>query len=301
MLPHSARSAARPVADASPTVLVLSAMTLRAANLTDRVRAASAAGFRAIGLRLDDYARARASGWRDADIRALLSDHAVRVTEVELLRSWGDPGRPHAAEEEDLVFHMARTLGSRHVNAGVPDGPATTDLARAYARLCRRAATDGLSVPLEFMPYGAVRSLEQALTIVRAAEQPNGGLLIDTWHCHRTGLRPSALGGDVAEQVISLQISDVQPHPGADPRTEARHQRRLPGEGVADIEGVLRTLLGRVPSVAVEVMSDALDATAPTEVAARAYAAARRALADAGWAPAATPPPPGSGLVPDPD
>jgi sugar phosphate isomerase/epimerase len=151
------------------------------------------------------------------------------------------------------------------------------------------------------MPYGAVISLEQAHAIVCAADQPNGGLLIDTWHCHRTGIGAQDLEALPPDCVIGVQVSDVRPEPLPDLRFEARHLRRLPGDGTADIVGTLRALAGfhRVTSVAVEVMSDELDALDSVVVAQRTHASLQRLLGDAGWArePAG---PRLSGLVPDP-
>ena len=84
---------ATPRAPAKPErarpVAVLSSMTLRDAGIKERVEAAAAAGFDGIGLRADDYIRARAEGWTDAGLCALLADHGLWVTEAELLRSWG--------------------------------------------------------------------------------------------------------------------------------------------------------------------------------------------------------------------
>ncbi|MDT3396528.1 sugar phosphate isomerase/epimerase [Streptomyces sp. B1866] len=265
---------------------VLSAMTLRSAEIEERVRAAAAAGFHGIGLRVDDYVRARARGWSDEAMRELLAHHRLRVHEVELLRSWGRPGSAAAREEEDLVFHMAAVFGARSVNAGLPDGEAGADLAPEYARLCRRAEAAGLVVPLEFMPYGAIPSLRRALDIVERAGRPGGGLLIDTWHCHRTGLSAEHIAALDPDAVLSVQICDTRPDPHPDPRHEARHLRLLPGEGTADIHGILRALLPsqRVASVAVEVMSDELDAMDCAAVAQQARTALDKALAGGGWA-----------------
>lgn len=286
---HALSATAGAVSTARPehtrTLTVLSAMTLRKADFARRIDAAARAGFGGIGLRISDYLEARAQGWSDIGMKGLLADRGIKVTEVELLRSWGVPQGPASREEEDNAFRIAHLFGARCVNAGIPDGVAENDLAREYSRLCRRAAESGLMVPLEFMPYGAVTSLAQADRIVTDAGQPNGGLLIDTWHCHRTGVGADDLAALPADRVISIQICDAQPTPLTDLREEARHLRRLPGEGVADITGALRALAHstRVASVAVEIMSDALDRI-PSDVAAKlAHRATGLALTKGGW------------------
>ncbi|MFK4100736.1 sugar phosphate isomerase/epimerase family protein [Streptomyces sp. NPDC019531] len=260
-------------------------MTLRAADFKDRIRAAADSGFDGIGLRINDYRTARAQGWSDAGMRSLVADHGIRVMEVELLRSWWTKQSTESAEEENEAFHIARVFGTRCVNAGLPDGTAQTDLIREYARICRRAEDSGLLVPLEFMPYGAITSLSQANRIVEEAGRPNGGLLIDTWHCHRTGVGALELAQLPPDRVISVQICDAQPVAHSDLRHEARHLRRVPGEGVAGIVEALRALRGqtRLSGAAVEVMSDALDRASPGAAARLTYDATQRVLKESEW------------------
>ncbi|NLU71019.1 sugar phosphate isomerase/epimerase [Streptomyces sp. HNM0574] len=260
-------------------------MTLRTAGFAARAGAAASAGFDGIGLRIGDYREARRQGWSDRDMQDLLERHGLRVTEVELLRSWWTRPTAESVAEEDDAFRIARLFGAERVNAGLPDGTAETDLVREYARLCARAERDGLLVPLEFMPYGAVTSLAQANRIVEEAGSPNGGLLVDTWHCHRTGVRPADLAALPPERVLSVQICDAPAAPHQDLRHEARHLRLLPGRGAADISGLLRALGGcpRVTGVSVEVMSDALDALPPHTTAALARSAAQGVLTESDW------------------
>ena len=269
----------------SKALVTLSAMTLREADFQDRIKAASSAGFDGMGLRISDYWQARSQGWSDAGMKCLVADHGIRVTEVELLRSWSAGKGPESSREEDDAFHIARLFGARCVNAGLPDATERIDLVKEYARLCRRASDSGLLVPLEFMPYGVITSLSEANRIVEEADQPNGGLLIDTWHCHRTGVGASELALLPPGRVVSVQICDARPAAHSDLRHEARHLRRMPGEGVADIIGALRALKGgtRVSGIAVEVMSDELDAMSPGTAARLAHEAAHRMLRDSEW------------------
>ncbi|MET9294662.1 sugar phosphate isomerase/epimerase [Streptomyces sp. NPDC003077] len=260
-------------------------MTLRNADFEYRVKAAYRAGFDGIGLRVGDYREARAQGWSDDGMRGLLAEYGLHVAEVELLRSWWTAPSPESAREEDDAFRIADLFGAGRVNAGLPDGTAETDLVREYVRLCARAEIHGLMVPLEFMPYGAITSLAQAHHIVERADRPNGGLLIDTWHCHRTGVTAADLAALPPERIISVQICDARPVPHPDLRHEARHLRLLPGEGVADIVGALRTLgrCTRVAGVSVEVMSDSLDGIPPDTAAALARSAAQGVLDESDW------------------
>jgi sugar phosphate isomerase/epimerase len=74
----------------------------------------------------------------------------------------------------------------------------------------------------------------------------------------------------------------------ADPIAETLHRRLVPGEGDADLVGLLRHLAagGCTAPIGVEVFSDALAELPVREVARRVAAAARGVLAAASVAPA---------------
>ena len=67
---------------------------------------------------------------------------------------------------------------------------------------------------------------------------------------------------------------------------ETLHARRLPGDGVVDIVGVLRALreIGASPLFAPEVFSQELFAQGVDEMAGQVAEATRRVLAEAGYA-----------------
>ncbi|BBF99171.1 MULTISPECIES: sugar phosphate isomerase/epimerase family protein [Pseudonocardia] len=243
--------------------LACSANTLRRADLDTRVRAAAAAGFTGIGLRVSDY---RDAGREDAAIRDLLAEHELRVLELEHTWDWSGAGDP----VEDVVFRFADRIGVRQLNVPMfVDHPVAT-LVRGFAGLCDRAAAHGLLIGLEFLPYAHVRTLPAAAEIVGSADRPNGGLVIDLWHWFRSGATPADLQHVPADTIHSVQLCDVAPRAEADLMNEARHRRLLPGQGAGDTTAVLDALAAhgvRSPA-SVEVFSDVLDSS-PAETAAR--------------------------------
>lgn len=269
-------------------VPILSSLTLRHASFEQRVRAAADSGFAHIGLGGGDYLRARAAGLTDDTMRALLARHGVGVVEVEFLQSWVHPERQPAEDRErdEAIFRAAEVFGAERINAGLFGHHPLRDTVAAFTAVCRRAADAGAVVALEFMPYSGIPTLDLAARIVAAADQPNAGLLIDAWHCARSGTTPGALTAVPAEKIVSVQLDDVLPLPLNDLRHESRHHRLLPGEGSADLVGLLHRLRrhGVHAPVAVEVMSDELDAADPRHTAARAWRTTSQVLRQAGWA-----------------
>ena len=57
-------------------------------------------------------------------------------------------------------------------------------LVDVYAETCDLAAPYGLTVDLEFPSFSRLRTLDEVLDIVRAADRPNGGILVDTLYLH---------------------------------------------------------------------------------------------------------------------
>jgi sugar phosphate isomerase/epimerase len=273
--------------------LVLCAGTVPGSGLEERVAAAAEAGFAAISLFPHDYRRAREAGRSDAELRALLRDHGVAVAEIDPLLSWlpegagtagvREEGHAFLEAREDAFYAAADALGARSINAAAadPGALALERVAEAFAALCDRAAAHGLEVTLEFLPWTRIRDAATALAVVERAGRPNGGLMLDAWHHFRSGSPHAAVP---ARRVRSIQLCDAPARPEPDPVEETLHRRLLPGDGAADVAGLVRHLAGGgcVAPIGVEVFSDALAAVPPREAARRAAGAARRVLAAAG-------------------
>ena len=85
--------------------LVLWAGTVRRASMRQRVAAASELGYDALSLSPDDHRRARRDGLTDRDIRALVSDHGLRVNCFDPYTRWlPDWVPPRGAVPEMLNF-----------------------------------------------------------------------------------------------------------------------------------------------------------------------------------------------------
>ena len=83
------------------------------------------------------------------------------------------------------MMECAGELGARFALAQIPDH----DRKRAidsFATLCELAAPHDLVVGLEFLPWGPTDDLAAAVEIVMGADQPNGGIVVDTLHFCRS-------------------------------------------------------------------------------------------------------------------
>lgn len=198
--------------------LLLSAGTIPTATFVERVEAARRAGFDAISLFPQQYLDARKREKLSvADMRRILSDNSVSLDEVDPLLHWFGPTQTRS---EALIFEIAQELGARSVNAPSAFAPAieVSEVTSAFARLCERAAAVELRVDLEFLPWTIVPDLSSALQVVRDADQPNAGVMLDCWHFYRAGGDVDDIGRlseDEAARITSIQVNDAPSAPVA--------------------------------------------------------------------------------------
>jgi sugar phosphate isomerase/epimerase len=284
MTTPAARLAALPgYPDLGPDDLILSHFSLgRARPFEERVRAAADAGFAAMGFYIGEYQRLRAEGRTDADLRAVLDAHGLRVLEIEALRGWSATGPEREAylATERAVFGMSDALGpGHHVQVIGPYTGTLDDGAEAFAGVCDRAAEHGLCAAIEFLPeMSNIPDADTAMQIVTRAGRANGGICLDTWHHVRGADDEDMLRRIPPERIFAVQVDDG-PRRRVDPDyyTDCTRYREVPGAGDFDVAGFLRLLADigvRVP-LSVEVISTTLLERPADELARTLYEATR--------------------------
>lgn len=272
--------------------LVLCAGSLAQVGLFERCRAAAHAGFTAVSLFLSDLDQARAAGHSDADIRAMLEGHGLAVAELDPLLSWvegsgvtaGGDGAAFAGYSEGDFLRAADTFGARSINAALfaTEPVPHEQLVAGFAGVCDRAKQHGLLVHLEFMPFSQVCDVDSALSIVEEAGRDNGGLMFDVWH-HFRGGRSDATLRRAAPRITATQLDDAPSEAEANLVVETLHRRLLPGEGDADVAGLIRLLDdgGCTAPLGVEVFQDSLAGLPADDVAKRLFEATRAVVEEA--------------------
>jgi sugar phosphate isomerase/epimerase len=275
--------------DLGPNDLILSHFSLgRFRPFEERVRAAAEAGFAAMGLYVGDYERLRAEGARDADLRAVLGQHGLRVVEIEALRGWSATGAERAAylQAERSAFAMSDVLGpGHHVQVIGPYTGTLDHAAEAFAGVCDRAAEHGLAAAIEFLPeMSNIPDAATAMQIVTRAGRANGGICLDCWHHFRGANDDDMLRAIPAEAIFAVQLDDG-PRQRVDPDyyTDCTRHRNVPGDGEFDLAGFLRLVgeMGVCLPLSVEVMSVDLQPRPAGEVARRLAEATRAIVAAA--------------------
>lgn len=255
---------------------VLCAGTVRGAGFRELVAAAAANGFDAISMSAPLYAQAREE-FSDADLRAMLADQNLRIAELDALLNWVPGHDFHAPDDarfgadEETFYRIHDALGARSLNvvfAGTARLP-ESQLVDAFGAVCRRAARHGLLVHVEFVPWAQIGDVETAWRIVEAANQPNGGVMFDSWHHFRSGIGNAALARLPARAITAVQLNDAPAQAEPDILAETMQRRLLPGAGAIDLVDIIRRLdaIGCAAPVGVEVFSAELDALPHAEAA----------------------------------
>lgn len=262
--------------------LALHTWTLDSTPLADALAIARRVGWEAVELRRIDFLRAREAGKTDEDVLGWVRASGLAVACVGVELGW-----LHAtgAERARLlgVFaescRAAAALGCPRVMSAV--GPGTGELAVSAASVREVAAIaqeHGVRLAFEFS-YGAAQlnTLARMRELVTRAGHPGCGLLLDTYHIHRSGGSPKDVEDVRPHEIVYVQFSDV-PRGALDPKNMLN---RLPaGLGVAPIRELFAAFAGkgyRGP-FSYEAPNPAAWARPAEEVAREGLAAARAVL-----------------------
>jgi sugar phosphate isomerase/epimerase len=238
-----------------------------------------------------DVEWAAGNGITAADLGRRIRDAGYDIVIDPVVGWYGGATHPNSRFgrfSSDDTLNMSEQLGAVAMNViGQHTHDASLDqIAASFAVVCDRAADFGAQVHLEFTPITAITDLTAGWDIVRTADRANGGLLFDTWHFCKGTPDFELLERIPGERIFSVQVADARAVVLPDVRQDTQC-RALPGDGVLDLDRVLRTLhrIGALRWIGPEVISPDL-AAQPTVVAAqladaRTRDVVNRAIADA--------------------
>lgn len=211
---------------------------------------AAQAGFSSVGLMIDPQT------WSPAAMRRVqraLRSGGLAVLDVEVV--W-IPAGGRLGDAHRLIVDAAAELEARNllVVSAEPDPLRTAD---ALHQLCERAAPAGIRIALEFLMITAVRTLPEALQVIRACDHPAAALLVDALHLERAGHHPHELRPVAEELLPYAQLCDGRRHCDASHSAyleDAVDLRSAPGEGELPLAELLESLPPACP-LSLEVRS----------------------------------------------
>src|SRR5262245_34982269 len=161
--------------------------------------------------------------------KAALADTGLKLLDIELARILPDVN-PRVYLP---AFEAAAELGGRHVlsSGWTPD---RSYVIERFAEICDLAKPFGLTVVFEFVTFGAMGTLADAIRIVKGAGRDNGGICIDTLHFFRSNTSLSELDTVPPTLFRFMQLCDATKETPASIEEmifTARADRRFVGEG----------------------------------------------------------------------
>lgn len=205
-------------------------------SLQQRAEAAAKAGYKGLGLIHQDLlATADKIGF--PTIRKILEDNGMKHLELEFLVDWYLDGDRRKASDKfrQEILDAAEAIGCRSVKIapGLHDyTPADIPrMAEAFAGVCQDAAKRGVNIVMEIMPFSNVATIDTGLAIVQNADQPNGGLLLDTWHIGRGGMDYSEISKIPSQFIKSIELDDAAAEVEGSLWEDTIYNRKLCGEG----------------------------------------------------------------------
>jgi sugar phosphate isomerase/epimerase len=201
-----------------------------------------------------------------------IADQGLRCMELQAMVVTDDEQATLA--EADEFAGLIDVLHPDYLMTGFP-GEAT-DRAIANYRAAVARLPQGPRVGLEFLPNLPISDVNAARAVLRRAELPDAGVVVDAWHFFHGPSQWSDLEALPIGEVAFVQFSDHPALESDDLAYEMLQRRTLPGQGQLDLGRFVSVFddKGYDGMVGVEIMSEELRTLSYEEFARQAHDAA---------------------------
>lgn len=201
----------------------------------EKLAAIAAAGFDGVEIFENDFLAFDGS---PADVGRMVRDHGLEITLFQPFRDFEgmpEPLRSRTFDRAERKFDIMQQLGTDLVLVCSNVSPASLggiDRAAAdFHELGERAAKRGLRVGYEALAWGRhINDHRDAWEIVRRADHPNIGLILDSFHTLSRKIDVGSIRSIPKDKIFIVQMADA-PLIEMDLLYWSRHFRNMPGEG----------------------------------------------------------------------
>jgi 4-hydroxyphenylpyruvate dioxygenase len=216
-------------------------------SLQEKLEAIAAAGFKAVEIFENDLIAYPGS---PKDVRRICENLGLSILTCQPFRDFEgtpEPKRSRAFDRAERKFDLMNELGCDLLfvcSSASPEALGGIDrLADDFAELADRAAKRNFNVGYEALAWGAhVNDYRDAWEIVRRANRPNLGAILDTFHIQSRGTDLSVMRSIPGDRIFFVQVADA-PKLQADYLSWSRHWRCMPGQGDFNLAAFMDALV----------------------------------------------------------
>ena len=241
--------------------------------LDEKLRTIAAAGFDAVEIFENDFTSFDGSA---RDVARMCGDLGLRICALQPFRDFegmGEPQRKQTFRRVEMKFDLMAELGTDLLLVCSNVSPlALGGIDRAaddFRELGERAAKRGLRVGFEALAWGRyVNDYRDAWEIVRRADHPAIGIILDSFHTLAPGFPVGPIAAIPADRIFLVQLADA-PQLDLDVLSWSRHFRCFPGQGNLPVGDFMQAVqaTGYKGPLSLEIFNDQFRAQSTKEVA----------------------------------
>lgn len=243
-------------------------------DLEEKLTAIAAAGFDGVEIFENDFLSFDGG---PQDVGRMIRDLGLTCVAFQPFRDFEgmpEPQRGRGFARAERKFDVMEELGTKLLLVCSNVSPASLggiDRAAADLReLGERAAKRGLTIGYEALAWGRhVNDHRDAWEVVRRADHPNVGLILDTYHTIARGVPVESIRSIPGDRIVLVQVADA-PKLEMDLLQLSRHFRCMPGQGDLPLVDFMQALdaTGYDGTLSLEIFNDQFRAGSPRQTAA---------------------------------
>ena len=241
--------------------------------LDEKLRTIAAAGFDAVEIFENDFTSFDGSA---RDVARMCGDLGLRIAALQPFRDFEgmpEPQRSLAFRRAEKKFDLMGELGTDLLLVCSNVSPlALGGIDRAaddFRELGERVAKRGLRVGFEALAWGRyVNDYRDAWEIVRRADHPAIGIILDSFHTLAPGFPVGPIAAIPGDRIFLVQLADA-PQLDLDVLSWSRHFRCFPGQGNLPVGDFMKAIgsTGYMGPLSLEIFNDQFRAQSTKEVA----------------------------------
>jgi 4-hydroxyphenylpyruvate dioxygenase len=244
-----------------PTKRSIATVSLSGA-LDEKLRAIASAGFDAVEIFENDFL---SFGGSPRDVGRLCRDLGLEICAFQPFRDFEgmpEPQRSRNFARAERKFDVMQELQTELLLICSNVSPASLGgidrAADDFRELGEMAARRGLRVGFEALAWGLhVNDYRDAWEIVRRADHPSIGLILDSFHALAPSFPITVIQSIPADKIFLVQLADA-PKLGLDVLSWSRHYRCFPGQGDLPVPGFMESVMatGYAGPLSLEIFND---------------------------------------------